>query len=69
MTPRWARLLTEDDEWVVRTALANVASDLEQAMAAISLPDTKVGPAMHATEALRESAARYRAVLDRIEHS
>jgi hypothetical protein len=33
--PEWGRRLTEADEWVVRTALANVASDLDRALAAI----------------------------------
>jgi hypothetical protein len=61
--PEWAQLLTEDDEWTVRTALANVASDLE------SVADEAFTEQPTAATAIRESAARYRAVLDRIERA
>lgn len=60
----WTSLLTEGDEWVVRTALACIASDLdriaddERAMTDDEAP---------LTSALRESAQRYRETLARIE--
>jgi vacuolar-type H+-ATPase subunit E/Vma4 len=59
--PGWTRNLTDDDEWVVRTALANVASDLER------VADTADRTAMSA--ALAESAQRYRNTLERIEEA
>lgn len=68
--PTWTLLLRDEDEWVVRTALANVASDLEkvaeEAVATMDAtkPTVSAGPAVRA---LRESAARYRDVLARIE--
>jgi acyl-CoA reductase-like NAD-dependent aldehyde dehydrogenase len=61
-TPEWARLLTDDDEWVVRTALANVASDLDRALAAIP-PDDR----QPVRRAITDSIRRYKDVLDRIE--
>jgi hypothetical protein len=64
--PNWARHLSDDDEWVVRTALANIARDLEsvaeEADRAPSLESS--GPV---AELMRETAARYRATLARIE--
>jgi hypothetical protein len=30
MSAEWARRLTDDDEWIVRTALSSIASDLEK---------------------------------------
>lgn len=60
--PEWCRLLTDDDEWVVRTALANVASDLDRALAAIP-PDDR----HPARGAISDSIRRYKDVLDRIE--
>jgi len=65
--PEWAKHLTEDDEWVVRTALPTAASALERAIALNNRPDAQVGPTMHAENALMESAARYRETLGRIE--
>lgn len=60
--PEWARHLTDDDEWIVRTALANVAADLER------VADVAADPAIGTTgRAIRESAERYRATLSRIE--
>jgi hypothetical protein len=56
----WARHLTDDDEWVVRTALANIASDLERVADA---EDTN----SVSSRALREAAGKYRATLARIE--
>lgn len=61
MSPRWARLLTDDDEWTVRTALANVASDLQSVADEVGEGQTR--------DALELSVARYRTVLDRIEHA
>ena len=61
--PTWTRHLTEGDEWTVRTALANVADELEKVAA---WPDAGVGTT---AEALRESARRYREVLDRIDRA
>jgi hypothetical protein len=63
-TPAWARRLTDDDEWVVRTALANVRADLENALAAMP-PEERGG----ARQAITESIARYRATLARIEEA
>lgn len=57
--PEWARNLTEDDEWVVRTALANVAHDLLEVAGSEPTADGGV--------ALTEIAARYQRTLDRIE--
>lgn len=57
----WTRLLTEDDEWTVRTALACIASDLER------VADAAADPSGTAGGSIRESAARYREVLARIE--
>lgn len=56
----WARHLTDEDEWVVRTALANLASDLERVADA---EDTNTINA----RALRQVAGTYRATLARIE--
>lgn len=53
MCAEWARCLTDDDEWVVRTALANVASDLDRALAAIPPDDRQ--PVRRAT---RSAATR-----------
>jgi hypothetical protein len=64
MPAEWARYLTDDDEWVVRTALANVASDLERVAEhadTADTADTAIGAA------LSESAKRYRTTLARIE--
>lgn len=63
MPPEWARHLTEDDEWTVRTALSNIASDLERLAAQLDGEETSVDVAC------RQSAARYREVLDRIERA
>lgn len=60
--PLWARHLTDDDEWPVRTALGNVAADLRRVA---DSEDTH--PAMRA--ALHESAATYEATLRRIEQA
>lgn len=57
----WTRLLTDDDEWVVRTALANIASDLENLAARLDGEETSIDVAC------RQSAQRYREVLARIE--
>lgn len=63
LAPDWARLLTVDDEWVVRTALACVASDLEKvATETGNLKGTVVG-------GIAESARRYRQTLERIERA
>jgi hypothetical protein len=58
--PEWARHLTDDDEWVVRTALANVASDLDRVADVASTTGTT-------GDAIRESAQRYRETLARID--
>jgi hypothetical protein len=58
--PVWASKLTDDDEWVVRTALGNVASDLERVADAAAEVGTTGA-------AIRESAQRYRDALARIE--
>jgi hypothetical protein len=60
----WARHLTDDDEWVVRTALANIASDLERVADA---EDTDTVSTTVSTRVLREAAGKYRATLARIE--
>jgi hypothetical protein len=60
--PTWTLLLKDDDEWIVRTALANVASDLERVADENPLTANE-----QARAALREGAARYRDVLSRIE--
>jgi hypothetical protein len=71
-SPAWTEHLTEDDEWVVRTALANIASDLERvADEAIQTynavrPTVSAGPAVRV---LKDSAQRYRAALERIEQA
>jgi len=65
--PRWAQLLTDDDEWVVRTALANAAADLNRVAEQVKedAPETvSAGPAMRV---FRESAERYERALKRIE--
>ena len=60
--PAWALHLTDDDEWIVHTALANVASDLER------VADVAADPSIGTTgQAIRESAQRYRETLARIE--
>jgi len=56
--PSWAVHLTEDDEWTVRTALANVARDCEEAAKEAT---SAMAPA------LAEAAAKYHDVLSRIE--
>jgi hypothetical protein len=61
MVPDWARHLTEDDEWTVRTALSSIASDLEALAVRLDGEETSVDVAC------RQSAARYREVLARIE--
>jgi hypothetical protein len=60
--PGWARGLTDDDEWVVRTALANVASDLDRALSAIP-PDDR----QPVRRAITDSIRRYKDTLERIE--
>lgn len=60
--PTWARHLTDDDEWVVRTALANVASDLDKALSA--MPTDLRSPAR---KVITESRQRYLDVLDRLD--
>jgi acyl-CoA reductase-like NAD-dependent aldehyde dehydrogenase len=62
VTPEWAKALTEADEWVVRTALANVASDLERALS--TMPAENRGSAR---AAISDSIRRYKDTLDRIE--
>jgi hypothetical protein len=57
--PSWAQHLIEDDEWVIRTALGNLAYDLESAAEA-----TEAGAAR---DAMNESAKRYRATLARMD--
>jgi hypothetical protein len=64
MPAEWTRNLTDDDEWVVRTALANVASDLDRALSAIPPDDRRP-----ARGAISDSIRRYRDVLDRIEEA
>lgn len=59
-TPTWARNLTEDDEWVVRTALVNVAADLKAIAKSGDL--TPGGAAV-----MIECAERYEQALERIE--
>jgi hypothetical protein len=61
MFAEWTRNLTDDDEWVVRTALANVADELETLTPKV---DTGEYPGLDV--ALRQSAAKYRATLARI---
>lgn len=60
VAPSWARLMRDDDEWTVRTALSCIASDLEK------VADTADGAGI-VNPALRQSAERYRQALARIE--
>jgi hypothetical protein len=60
----WTRHLTDDDEWVVRTALSNVASDLDRALSAIPPNDRSA-----ARRAISDSIGKYRDVLTRIEEA
>jgi hypothetical protein len=57
----WARHLTEDDEWTVRTALTSIADELERLIPKV---DTREYPGLDI--ALRQSADKYRATLARI---
>lgn len=62
MAAEWTKRLTDEDEWVVRTALANVASDLDRALS--SMPTELRSPAR---EAITDSRRRYLDVLDRLD--
>jgi hypothetical protein len=62
MPAEWAKRLTEADEWLVRTALTNVVSDLERALSAIPPDDRRP-----IRGAISDSIRRYKDVLDRIE--
>jgi hypothetical protein len=70
IAPAWAQHLTDDDEWIVRTALANIASDLERAGDAREFqPHPSIDASSSSSNALHESAQRYRETLARIDRA
>lgn len=64
---KWTELLTDDDEWVVRTALANCAADLRRVADETQETTPATVSAGPAARALREAAERYERTLKRIE--